>query len=269
MKLRFLGTGTSFGIPVVGCDCATCTSRDPRDHRTRHGAMLHSDDGARSLLIDAPPELRLQLVRERVHSVDAVWLTHAHADHVHGIDDLRIFSGRSSGALPVYAADETAEVLRRRFDYIFDPDYLPPAGISRPHLELRRFDPFTPVEVAGWTMTPIEVPHGDERVFGFRTGALGYITDAKRLDDDARAALAGVRVLVVNALWHGRPHPTHFNIEEAIEAAAAIGAERTFLTHLTHRVRHADLLATLPAGIEPAHDGLVVDVPDTSTESQP
>ena len=262
MKLRFLGTGTSFGVPVVGCDCATCTSSDPRDRRTRHGAVLQSDDGSRALLIDAPPELRLQLVRDGVHRVDAVWFTHAHADHVHGIDDLRVFASRRSRPLPVYADATTAHHLRTRFDYIFDDAYEPPAGTSKPNLHLRIFEPFAPLEIAGFDMLPVEVPHGDQQVFGFRTGALGYVTDAKRLDERALAALQGARVLVLNALWHGNPHPTHFNVEEALEAAGRIGAERTWLTHLTHRVRHALLVASLPEGVAPAYDGLVVDIPD-------
>lgn len=259
MRLRFLGTGTSFGVPVVGCDCATCTSTDPHDRRTRHAVLLESDD--RALLVDAPPELRLQLLREGVRDVDAVWFTHAHADHVHGIDDLRVFSGRA-GPLPVYAHASTAAQLRTRFDYIFDATYQPPAGTSRPNLELHTFAAWTPIEIAGFRLLPIEVPHGDQQVFGFRTGALGYITDAKRLDERAVRALRGVDVLVLNALWRGHPHPTHFSVEEAVEAARTVGARQTWLTHLAHRVRHAELAASLPPGIAPAYDGLVVDVPD-------
>lgn len=262
MKLRFLGTGTSFGVPVVGCSCATCTSDDPRDSRSRHGALVESDDGARALLIDAPPELRLQLLRDGIRRVDAVWFTHAHADHVHGIDDLRVFASRRARPLPVYADAGTAGQLRDRFVYIFDDSYTPPEGTSKPNLHLRTFEPFEPLAVAGFDMLPIEVPHGDQRVFGFRTGDLGYITDAKRVDGRALEALHGVRVLVLNALWRGNPHPTHFNVEEAVDMARTIGAQYTFLTHLTHRVRHADLAASLPAGIAPAYDGLVVDVPD-------
>lgn len=262
MKLRFLGTGTSFGIPVVGCDCATCTSTDPHDRRTRHGALLESDDGARALLIDAPPELRIQLLRDGIRRVDAVWFTHAHADHVHGIDDLRVFAGRRSKPLPVYADPTTARLLSSRFDYIFDDAYTPPVGTSKPNLHMHTFQLFTPIEIAGFELLPVEVPHGDQRVFGFRTGTLGYVTDAKRLDERALDALRGVRVLVLNALWLGNPHPTHFNVEEALEAANAVGAEQTYLTHLTHRVRHHELAAHLPDGVAPAYDGLVIDVPD-------
>lgn len=261
MRLRFLGTGTSFGIPVIGCACPVCTSDDPRDRRSRHAALLSTDDDARHVLIDTPPELRLQLVGAGLRELDAVFFTHGHADHIHGIDDVRIFSARQRRPLPAFADPATAHRLRTGFPYIFDLDYEPPEGTTRPEIELRTFEPGRPCDVGAFRLTPFEVPHGDLAVFGFRVGALGYVTDAKTLPAAARDILEGVRVLVLNALWHGDPHPTHFNIEEAVAMAARIGAERTYLTHLTHRVHHASLAASLPPGIEPAYDGLVVDVP--------
>jgi len=264
VRLRFLGTGTSFGIPVIGCGCAVCTSPDPRDRRSRHAALISTDDGARNVLIDTPPELRLQLVTARVRTLDGLFFTHAHADHIHGIDDVRIFSLRGRQPVPAFADPATAHRLRTAFPYIFDPGYHPPEGTTRPEIELHTFAAGVPVEVGPFRLLPFEVPHGDVAVFGFRAGALGYVTDAKTLPPAAREALAGVRVLVLNALWRGNPHPTHFNVEEAVEMAAEIGAERTWLTHLTHRVRHAELAASLPPGIQPAYDGLVVDVPDDS-----
>lgn len=260
MKLRFLGTGTSFGIPVIGCTCATCTSADPRDRRTRHGALLESDDGGRRLLVDTPPELRLQLIREAVHRIDAVWFTHGHADHVHGIDDLRAFSVGATRPLVAWADEACARTLRSRFAYIFDPLAPAPDGTSRPEVELRTYRDGDVVEAAGFRLTPVAVPHGDGAAYGFRVGDFAYITDAKSLPDVTRDALRGVRVLVLNALWFGKPHPTHLTIEEAVEAALAVGAGRTYLTHLTHRVRHAELLAALPPGIVPAYDGMVVDI---------
>lgn len=259
MRLRFLGTGTSFGVPVVGCSCGTCTSGDPRDRRTRHGALLQAQ-GA-SVLVDTPPELRLQLLAAAVTRIDAVWYTHDHADHIHGIDDLRVFSARMHQYVPAFADPATARSLRRRFGYIFDSDYRPPEGTTRPEIRLQDFDPAAGrVEVAGLEFVPLPVPHGDTIAYGFRCGALGYITDAKLLDQRVTTALRGVRVLVLNALWFGHPHPTHFNVEEAVETAERVGAERTYLTHLTHRLRHQDLLERLPPGIEPAYDGLTIDI---------
>lgn len=258
MKLRFLGTGTSFGIPVVGCDCATCTSPDPRDRRTRHGALL--EDGGRRLLVDTPPELRLQLVDAGVSRIDAVWYTHCHADHVHGVDDLRVFSVRQKRPIRVYGSEECVETLESRFAYVFDASIRPIGGTTKPEAELSAFRAYQEVEVAGFRLLPLPVPHGLVEAFGFRVGALGYITDAKRLPPRTREALSGVRVLVLNALWYGNPHPAHFTVDEAVEVAREIGAERTFLTHLTHRVRHAELEERLPPGVFAAHDGLEVEV---------
>ncbi len=259
MKLTFLGTGTSFGIPVVGCDCAACTSADPRDRRTRHAALL--DTGEARVLVDTPPELRLQLLAAGVDRVDAVWFTHVHADHVHGIDDLRVFTARY-GDMPAWVGAEYHDILAAHFRYIFDDDIRPPEGSHKPKLSLHDLREDSPVEVAGRTFLPVVVPHGGVRVYGFRTGGLGYVTDGKRLPPEAVAALKGVDVLVLNALWFGKPHPAHFTIEEAIEAARAVGARRTYLTHLTHRVTHAELLRRLPDGIFPAYDGLSIDVDD-------
>ncbi len=258
MKLHFLGTGTSFGVPVVGCGCATCTSTDTRDWRTRHSALL--EEGERRLLIDTPPELRLQLVRAGIPSVDAVWYTHCHADHVHGVDDLRVFSVRREHPLLIYGSTSCVRILEQRFAYIFDPAILPIPGTTKPDARLIAFRAYEPIEVAGFTMLPLPVPHGHVRAYGFRVGDLGYITDAKRLPAQTRDALAGVRILVLNALWYGNGHPTHFTVEEAVEVAQQIGATYTFLTHLSHRVRHQSLEEQLPPGIAPAYDGLVVEV---------
>ena len=262
MRLRFLGTGTSFGVPVIGCKCDACTSSDPRDRRTRHAALLEQNDGSRRVLIDTPPELRMQLLAADVSAIDAVWFTHDHADHTHGIDDLRVFSARRKVGLPAFADPVTAASLRRKFSYIFDADYQPPEGTTKPEIQLQDFAPDETVEVGGFGFIPLRVPHGDTQVFGFRTGSLAYLTDAKVIPVDTRAKLAGVRVLVLNALWSGNPHPTHFNVEEAVAAAREIGAERTYLIHMTHRLRHEPLSRSLPPGVEPAYDGLVIDIPE-------
>jgi phosphoribosyl 1,2-cyclic phosphate phosphodiesterase len=259
VRLHFLGTGTSFGVPVVGCNCATCTSTDPRDARTRHAVVLQSSDH-RQILVDTPPEVRLQLLAARISTVDAVWYTHCHADHTHGVDDLRVFSVRSRRALDVYAPGDCLRTLATKFDYVFDPELRPIEGTTKPEARLHELFPYQTREIAGFQMKPLPVPHGNIEAYGFRVGALGYITDAKRLPRRTQEELAGVRVLVLNALWRGAPHPTHFTVEEAVEVAQEIGAEETYLTHLSHRVLHAELEDQLPRGIRPAYDGLVVDV---------
>ena len=258
MKLTFLGTGSSFGVPVVGCRCPTCTSEDPRDHRARHGALVSLESGR--VLVDAPVELRLQLLREGVDRIDAVWITHTHADHVQGMDDLRIFSYRFSMDLPVYVPEDSTKELAGRFPHIFDMSVPAAEGTPRPEIRLEPFRSGAPVEILGWDFLPLPVPHGWMTVYGFRVGRLGYITDGKELPAETLVALKGVDVLVLNALWFGNPHPSHFNVEEAVEAAREVGARRTFLTHMTHNLRHADLLEQLPEGIEPAYDGLTVEI---------
>jgi len=259
VRLTFLGTGTSYGVPVVGCSCKVCTSPDPRDRRFRHSALISWNDG-RTVLVDTPPELRLQLLAAAVERIDAVWFTHVHADHLHGIDDLRVFSIREGRSVEGFAAAEARDTMERRFDYIFSQDGRPQPGSTKPQISLTTLVPGRAEIVAGEHFLPIEVPHGPAKVLGFRVGDLGYVTDAKRLPPEALAALQGVRVLVLNALWWGDPHPTHLNIEEAIETAGRVGAPRTYLTHLTHRVGHAEVAARLPSGVFPAHDGLTVSV---------
>ncbi|MFW6205860.1 MAG: MBL fold metallo-hydrolase [Gemmatimonadota bacterium] len=256
MKLTFLGTGTSFGVPVIGCDCPTCTSDDPRDRRTRHAALL--TEGEDTVLVDTPPELRLQLTGAGVKALDAVWVTHCHADHVQGIDDLRAVSAHRGRRLDVHVSAACRRILEHRFDYIFG-EYSPPPGTTKPRLRLRAFDALETVEVGPFRLKALPVQHGPMTVYGFRVGDLGYITDAKTLGPGTREALEGVRTLVLNALWFGNPHPTHLNVEEAVELARQIGPERTYLTHITHRVRHAELERDLPDDIRPAHDGLTVE----------
>ncbi|MFI5234309.1 MAG: MBL fold metallo-hydrolase [Gemmatimonadales bacterium] len=245
-------------MPQIGCDCAVCRSTDPRDRRSRSGAVLET--GGRTLLIDTPPELRLQLLAMRLSMVDAVLYTHDHADHTAGIDDLRIFSVRQKRAIPLYGPAEALEHLRSRYRYIFDDAVRPPEGTSKPRLSLYPLEAGVTATVADVPVTPLAFPHGDLRVFGYRFGALAYLTDVKQVDAAAVERLRGVQTLIINALWW-RSHPTHLSIDEAIAVARAVGAERTYLTHLTHETGHAELLGRLPAGIEPAFDGLTVELP--------
>lgn len=257
MRIRFLGTGTSFGIPQVGCGCDVCCSGDPRDQRSRSAALVETDEAR--ILIDTPPELRLQLIRERVSRVDAVLYTHEHADHIAGIDDLRAFSVQAGRALAVHGPAETMARLARAYEYIFDDHVQPVPGTSKPRLSAQALDAGRTTRIAGLPVLPLEFWHGPMRVFGYRIGPLAYITDVKSVPAAAYPALEGVQVLVLNALWW-RPHPTHLSIPEATEVARQVGAPRTFLTHLTHETGHAELAAALPPGIAPAYDGLVVEV---------
>ena len=258
MRLTFLGTGTSFGVPQIGCDCAVCRSADPRDRRTRVGALVETDDG-RGILIDTPPELRLQLVAARVSGVDAVLFTHDHADHTHGIDDVRAFTARSAEPLAMWASPATASALARKFPYIFDDTMRALPGTFKPEGRLHAIEDGETATIAGVEVTAARVPHGFAEVHAYRIGPLAYVTDAKAIPESALAVLRGARVLVVNALFR-TPHPTHLSIPEAIEAARAIGAPRTYLTHLTHRYSHAELEAELPADVRPAYDGLTIHI---------
>ncbi len=257
MRLTLLGTGTSFGVPQVGCRCAVCRSTDPRDRRHRTAALIESAGG--NILIDTPPEIRVELLGAGVADLSAVLFTHEHADHVAGIDDLRIFSQQHRSPLPVYANQATAAFLRSSYHYIFDDGTVPIPGTSKPRLALETISPGRAFTVAGVEVLPLSFAHGRVEVLGFRVGRMAYITDVKSVPAAARAALAGLDVLVLNALWW-RDHPTHQSIPEAIAAAQAIGARRTYLTHLTHETGHAELAASLPAGIEPGYDGLTLEI---------
>jgi phosphoribosyl 1,2-cyclic phosphate phosphodiesterase len=258
VKLTFLGTGTSFGVPIIGCNCEVCRSPDPRDRRSRVGAVVESNRGTR-LLIDTPPELRLQLVTAGIDRVDAVVYTHDHADHTHGIDDLRAMTRRRSGPLPIYGSEETLQSLFSRFNYIFDDTVRPAPGTSKPEGTPHVIEAGQPFIVGDLDVLPLTVAHGPVTVLAYRIGPLAYVTDAKSLPSETVDRLRGARVLVLNALFRTE-HPTHLSIPEAVDMARAIGAERTFLTHLTHDNFHADLEAELPAGIAPAFDGLTVRI---------
>ena len=254
MKLTFLGTGTSFGVPVIGCHCPRCTSEDPRDRRTRHGAVLTFPEG--NLLVDAPPELRLQLVQAGIDHIDAVWITHLHADHVHGADDLRIFRFRAKKDMPVFcpgglpprvpeAVSRTSSMRRfiRRREAPFPSSASTDSGLR------------TPGDSGPGVPPPPDSPRHRPRCSGSGWGPGVYHGCQEPSSPDPGGPEGGKGAGSQRPLV-GNPHPTHFNVEEAVEAAAEVGAERTYLTHMTHEVGHQELLDTLPPGVEPAYDGL-------------
>jgi phosphoribosyl 1,2-cyclic phosphate phosphodiesterase len=258
VKLVFLGTGASFGVPQLGCHCRVCRSTDSRDKRTRVGAAVVTDEGA-VILIDTPTELRLQLLREGIERVDAILFTHGHADHTHGIDDLRAITAKSGAHVPVYASREMIDHLTSKFAYIFDDSVQPVPGSSKPQGRGIVLEAGETLRIAGVGVTAVPVPHGPATVFAYRIGPLAYVTDAKAVPDAALALLRGARVLVINALFRV-PHPSHLSLTEALGVAQAVGAERTYLTHLTHDNLHSELEAELPAGVMPAYDGLTVTI---------
>ena len=254
MRLTVLGAGASHGTPVIGCTCVTCTSDDPRDHRTRASALV--EVGGRSFLIDTGPELRIQAVREGLCRVDAVLYTHFHADHVHGIDDLKVFNAALGGPLPCYGNAPTGANLRERFAYAFAGT--PWVGLI-PHLTFEDVD--DPLEILGVPITPVELQHGRIISTGWRFGSFAYLTDANRISARSMERLSGLDLLVIDGLRE-RPHPTHFSIAEAVAVARELGAKRTLLTHMNHDVHYARTTAELPEDIGLAYDGLVLDLPD-------
>ena len=223
------------------------------------GAAVETDEGT-VILIDTPPELRLQLVQADIANVDAVLFTHDHADHTHGIDDLRAISARRAVHLPMYGSAETLRSIEQKFNYIFDDRIKPLPGTSKPQGRAIIVAPHDTVRIAGVDVTAVPVPHGPvATVFAYRIGPLAYVTDAKSVPEAALARLRGARVLVVNALFRTE-HPSHLSVPEALAVARAVGAERTYLTHLTHDNFHAALEAEMPSGVLPAFDGLTVTV---------
>jgi phosphoribosyl 1,2-cyclic phosphate phosphodiesterase len=256
-QLVFLGTGTSHGVPLIGCGCATCTSTNPKNQRTRCSVVLGLPEG--NLLVDTPPELRLQLVRERIGLVHAVLFTHGHADHLFGLDDVRIFSRYLGRSVPIYCEEAVERIIRRSFDYAFDPevqDY--PAG-GVPKLQFRRIatEPFA---VLGARAVPVRLLHGRFDVLGFRFGDLAYCTDVKAIPPESAALLEGLDVLVLDCLRH-EPHVTHMNVEEALATVERLRPKRTLLTHVCHRLEHEATGAALPPGVELAYDGLRIPLP--------
>jgi phosphoribosyl 1,2-cyclic phosphate phosphodiesterase len=251
----FLGTGTSVGVPMLGCDCAVCRSPDPRNHRYRCAVLIRTPQG--NLLIDTPPELRLQLLREQVGLVHAVLFTHYHADHLFGLDDVRLFPKQLGGPVPLYCTDEVEEKIRTIFSYAFDPavEQIPHAAV--PRLTFRRItaEPFT---VLGQRVLPVPLQHGGFNVFGFRIDDVAYCTDVSHIPEESWPRLEGLRILVLDAL-RPRPHPAHFGLDQALAVIERLRPARAYLTHMSHELEHEATNRRLPPNVELAYDGLRFD----------
>jgi phosphoribosyl 1,2-cyclic phosphate phosphodiesterase len=253
VKVTFLGSGTSQGIPVIACSCAVCTSADTRDNRLRSSILLQVDD--KNIVIDSGPDFRYQMLRAGVMHLDALVFTHEHKDHTAGLDDIRAFNYKQGEAINVYAHKRVQDALKKEFSYIFAHHKYP--GI--PQLDLFEIG-HHPFEVAGVPFIPIEVMHFQLPVLGFRIADFTYITDAKTVSDVEKAKIKGSKVLVINALQQEK-HISHFTLEEAVAFAQEIGAEKTYFTHISHRLgTHQKISKLVPAGVELAYDGLCINL---------
>lgn len=254
-KVILLGTGTSVGVPMVGCHCAVCTSDDPRNSRTRTGVVVEAPEG--NLLIDTSPELRLQLVRERIEMIDAVLFTHSHADHLFGLDDLRIFGLYTNRATPLYCEENVERQIRTSFGYAFAP---PDPHAHRGATPLLRFERIgvEPFNLLGLAVRPIRLIHGRLPILGFRFRDFAFCTDVSHIPDESWPLMEGLDVLVISALRE-KPHPAHFNVEQALEAVRRLRPKRTYLTHISHHLEHEATNRRLPPGVALAYDGLRFD----------
>ncbi len=253
MKIRFLGTGTSQGIPIIGCDCPVCTSDDSRDQRLRCAVLLKINE--QNLVIDVGPDFRQQMLRAKVAHLDGILLTHEHNDHVVGLDDVRPFNFRSGRDMPIYARLSVQNDLKRRFPYVFSDNPYPGA----PSVVFRDIEVDTSFQIGGTTIIPIEALHGQLPVFGFRIGNFTYLTDIKTISDQELEKLMGTELLVVNAL-HKKEHHSHLNLSQALAFIEKINPTRAYLTHISHKMGlHQEIEETLPANVFIAYDNLEID----------
>ena len=254
-RLIFLGSGTSVGVPMIGCDCDVCASEDPRNKRMRPSVLVELPQG--NLLVDTSPEMRLQLLREKVKVVHAIAYTHYHADHLFGLDDARLFPKYTRVPVPIYCEEDTEQTIRRTFDYAFDrhSEVVPFGGL--PKMLFERIGPGRTFKVLGQTVMPIRLEHGRFRVLGFRFGDLAYCTDVNKIPDESWPLLEGLDTLILDALRR-EPHPTHFNVDQALAAIKRLRPKRAYLTHISHSLDHAETEKRLPAGVQLAYDGLVL-----------
>jgi phosphoribosyl 1,2-cyclic phosphate phosphodiesterase len=255
-RLVVLGSGTSTGVPVIGCDCRVCTSGDPRNQRTRPSVLMAFPQG--NVLIDTTPEMRLQLIREKVRKVHAIVYTHHHVDHLFGLDDARIFPKYLGGPVPIYCEPETESAIRRVFDYAFGELAMSIPTGSLPQVTFESIWPGVPFEVLGQTFLPIRLEHGRFNVLGFRVGNLAYCTDVNRIPESSWPLLEGLDVLILDTLRH-EPHPTHFSLGEALAVVERLKPGRTLLTHLSHGFDHGPTETTLPPRVGLAYDGLTLE----------
>ena len=257
-RVIVLGSGTSHGVPMIGCTCAVCRSTDPRDRRSRPSIYLDVEDGP-AILVDTSTDLRQQALANGIDRVDAILFTHSHADHIMGLDDVRRFNVMQSGPIPAYADARTAVDLRRTFSYVFDPPSEKGGGI--PQLSLTTIN--GRFNVGGMGIQPVPIFHGSRPILGFRFGSLAYLTDCNRLADEAWPLLDGIDVLILDALRH-RPHPTHFTVAEALQVVERVKPRHTYFTHVCHDLAHAATNQSLPRGVELAYDGLALTIETSS-----
>jgi phosphoribosyl 1,2-cyclic phosphate phosphodiesterase len=255
--ITVLGSGTSTGVPTIGCRCEVCTSRDPRDNRLRPSILVRY--AGRGILIDTTPDFRMQALRAPIERVDAILYTHAHADHILGLDDVRPFNYRQRSEIPIYAMQETLDAVRRVFRYAFEPE---PSQTSIPRLKLHPIED-EPFDLFGLTIAPLRVMHGDTPILGFRFGAAAYITDQSDIPEATKEKLLGLDVLFLDALRH-KPHPTHSTVAQSLKWVEELKPRRTFFTHICHDLGHAGTEATLPEGVNLAYDGLEIVVEPAS-----
>lgn len=256
MKARVivLGSGTSHGVPMIGCSCAVCRSTDPRDRRTRPSIYIDVADGP-AILVDTSTDLRNQALAHGISRVDAILYTHSHADHIMGLDDVRRFNVMQEGAIPAYADERTCTDLKRAFSYVFNPPSEKGGGI--PQISLTAID--GPLNIGGVAIQPVPLFHGSRPILGFRFGSFAYLTDCNRLAPEAWPLLEGLDTLVLDALRH-RAHPTHFTVAEALQVVERVKPRQTFFTHICHDLPHAETNRALPAGVELAYDGLELTI---------
>jgi len=268
ITITILGSGTSAGVPMIGCHCSVCTSSDPRDQRSRPSIVVSyaGPDGAmHNILVDTTPELRLQAVREGLDRISAVVYTHAHADHIFGLDDVRRYNTLIKAPLPLYATAETLKVLRHAFSYAFAPSP-PPLDPNHPHKDSMYRPELAPAEIDGpfdlfgRTWTPVDMIHGRFHVLGFRIGNFAYCTDCNEIPPASRALLKDLDVLIIDAL-RPRPHPTHLSYEQAVQMIEDLQPRRAYFTHLSHDMKHTDIEATLPPHVRVSYDGMKIEIP--------